>query len=493
MDVKSVKALPINIALLRVQETDLPKLGEVSDAQIFDNTGNFLSTGLFSVQTFGAVGSEIRNRTFGYINMKMTILHPLVYFTITKLKAFYKQIAEGKVTAIFDPKTKEFIKSNEPHAQTGYNFFISHIEELKFERNESDTRNFLIELFNKAVKENTHKMQYVLVLPAGLRDYTVDANGKPQEDEINTFYRKIIAQASIVDPIAAKKTPEVYDNIAIGLQNANVDLFDYIKSLLEGKNKLILGKWLSRKIFNSTRNVLSSNIDKSLDINSKSRLGYNECLVGLHQFARAAVPKSTFEIRNKYIKDIFIDNSTSAYLTNAKTLKKEEIFSSHIQKEYDMWTSSDGIEKIIAMLGNLDYRNQVIQLNKGKHYMGLVYRDEKYFKFFQDIDELPEGYNKDNVSPVTLAEFIYLSLYHLSGKYPGFVTRYPITGFGSIYPCFVKVSTTVESYEVEELDDQWQPTGQIAYSFPNKNSDYNNVIAVHPGHIGRMGADFKHH
>lgn len=336
-------------------------------------------------------------------------------------------------------------------------------------------------------------MRYALVIPAGLRDYTVDANGKPQEDEINSFYRKIISQSSIVDSIAAKKNPELYDNVSIGLQNALTELSDYLMSLLDGKNKLVLGKWLSRKIFNSTRNVLSSYIDKSLKVTSKQRLMYNECLVGLHQYTRAIVPKSLYELKNKYIKDIFVENSTIAYLTNAKTLKKEEVYNTHIQKEYDLWTSSDGLEKVIAMLGNINHRNEPIKLNHGKHYMGLVYRDKKHFKFFQDIDELPEGLNKELVTPVTLSEFIYMSIYHLDGKYPGFVTRYPIERFGSIYPCFVKVTTTADSFEIEELDEQWRPSGNIAYNFPNKESDHINVICVHPGHLGRLGADFKHH
>lgn len=490
MDVTTFKNLPINIDLLRVSDNDLTRIEKIDTGAIFDSSTNFHPQGLFSTTVFGAVGSEYRSRRFGYIDLGVTIMHPLVYYAVINLKAFYKQIAEGKTLAVFDPKTKSFEKSTDATAQTGYQFFISHVHELKFEKNESDKRNFLIDLFEKSVKEGKHTMRYVLVLPAGLRDYYVDPDGKPQEDEINSFYRKLISQSAIVDPIAVKKTPEVYDNVASGLQDVSLELFVYLKSLLEGKHKLVLGKWLSRKIFNSTRNVLSSAIDKTNSIDDVNRLRYNESQVGLHQFARACVPKSLYEIKNKYIKMIFVENTTTAFLTNAKTLRKEEVLNSHIQKDYELWTSSQGLEKVIASLGNLNTRNFPVLVNKGRHYLGLVYRDEKYFKFFQDITELPEGFDKSKVAPVTLAEMVYMSLYHLNGKYPGMITRYPITGYGSIYPCYVKLATTMSSFTLEELDEEWKPSGNVASSFPDARSDYFNTCSVHPSHLGALGGDF---
>lgn len=489
MDTKTFRKLPVNVELISVQPGDLVKVGKISEAQIFDNLGNFHPSGLFSTTVFGAIGSEYRTRMFGYIDLGVTILHPLVYYAAVKLKSLHKSIAEGKVSAVFDEKTREFVKSTEPEAETGYNFFFRHFEKIKHVKTDSEERAFLIDMVERSIKLGHHTLRYALVLPAGLRDYTVDATGKPQEDEINTFYRKLISQSSIVDPIAFRKNPELYDGICSGLQNVILELFEYIKSLLDGKNKLILGKWLSRKIFNSTRNVLSIPAARVDSVDDVNRLKYNECLAGLHQFVRATVPKSTYEIKSKYIKDIFIENSNMAFLTNVKTLKREEVLNTHIQKEYDLWTSSDGIDKVIESLGNLDSRNLPIKLNKGKHYMGLIYRDDVKFKFFQDIDELPEGFDKSKVTPVTLAEFIYISVYHLNGKYPAFNTRYPITGFGSIYPAFLKVITTVESYNLCELDHNWEMTESYASSFPDKNSFYFNSMSVNQAHFATMTAD----
>jgi len=489
MNINSLKKLPVNIDLLIVSEQDKTKIGEVTDMQIFDNTNNFHQKGLFSTTLFGNVGTSFRNSTFAYIDLKTEILHPLIYFTVISLKAFYKQILEGVVLAKWDDKTKSFIKSNEEEARTGYSFFMEYITQLRFEKNESEKRSFLIDLFNKAIKEEKYKMRYVLVLPAGIRDYTIDDNGKPQEDEVNAFYRKMLFQSSIIDPVIAKKSPEVYDNVRISLQKAALTLFDYIKDLLEGKHKLILGKWLTRKIFNSTRNVLSNPIEHANNVNDPNRLGYNESYIGLHQFLRAVAPKTLYEIKNKYIKDIFIENNSFAYLTNVKTLKREEVINSHIQKDYDLWTSGEGIEKTIANFANLDLRHLPIVINKGKHYLGLVYKDKKYFKFLQDINSLPDHFNKANVFPVTLAEFLYMSVYSLSGKYPALITRYPITGYGSIYPCILKLKTTNMSQTLEELDDNWQPSGQVAHCFPIRDKDFFNTIAANIAHYAAMDAD----
>lgn len=489
MNVKSLRKLPINIDLLRVSEEDVRQLKPISEIQIFNNTNQFHPEGLFSTTVFSNIGSEYRNRIFGYINLKTTILHPMIYDAIVSLKSFYGQILSGTSRAVWDDKLKEFIKSNDQEADTGFEFFYSHIEELKFEETGSDTRSFLIKLYKHSIKTQTYGLKYFLVLPAGLRDYMIDANGKPQEDEINSLYRKLIVRSGIIDEQLAKKTPEIYDSSRIGIQLAANEVFTYIQSLLEGKHKLILGKWLTRKIFNSTRNVLANPIEYTDNINDPNRLGYNDCFAGLHQYLRALVPKTLFEIKNRYIPKIFIENNNFAYLVNTKTLKKEEVISSHIQKDYDLWMSSAGLEKIIANFGNLDTRHLPIMLNKGKHYLGLVYNDGKHVKFLQDIDEVPEQFSKEHVKPITYAEFLYLSIYTTSGKYPGLIARYPITGYGSIYPAWIKVKTTTTTQSLIELNDQWEPTDSVASCFPIRDLDFFNALSVHTSHYGALGAD----
>lgn len=482
--------MPVNIDILTVTEQDLQRLQQVKELQIFSQGNVFHPEGLFSTTIFGSVGSEYRNRMFGYIDLKYPVLHPAIYQAIVSTKAYYEQIINGSVTAIYDPKSKSFIKSTDEKASTGYTFFMSHIEELEYELTNSDKRTFNIRLIKEAISKNKHLLRYLLVMPAGLRDYTVNTNGKPEEDEINSYYRRLLAQSQLIDPTIAKKTPEVYDNIYSVIQKNLNDLYNYIKSLLEGKSKLILGKWLSRKVYNSTRNVLTSFVDTSTNINNPNRLKSNETGASMYQYLRSCAPKTLYEIKNTYVSKIFVEGMNSAYLTNVKTLKKEEVMNNHIQKDIDQWTTMDGLESVIANFGNIDIRHLPITLNKGKHYMGLVYNDGKYVKFLQDINELPDGFNKENVSPITMAEFLYMSIYKLNGKIPGFVTRYPINGYGGIYPAWIKINTTSTYQELILLDDNWEKTDEVLVNFPVKDSEFLDGMTVHQSHMALLGSDF---
>lgn len=480
---------PVNIDLLVVQPNDLQRLGRIREQQIFGVGNNFHPEGLFSTVIFGAVGSEYRNRVFGYIDLNTHVLHPTVFNAIVECKAFYKQLMQGKLTALWNEKTKEFEKSNDPQAQTGYAFFMEHFTSLKFERNNSDKRNFYIDIIDKSIKDNSYLLRYVLVMPAGLRDYTVTPDGKPEEDEINTYYRRLLTQSQLIDPSLALKTPTLYDSVRFHLQSTLIELFDYIQSLLNGKNKLVLGKWLSRKVFNSTRNVLTASVDNTINMHDPNRLRSNDVAVGLYQFLRASAPKSLYYIKTTYVNKIFSEENSFCYLTDTKTLKKQEVLSSHVQKDYDRWMTVEGLESVIASFGNDDIRHTPITMNQGKHYIGLIYNDGKYVKFFQDIDELPESYDKQYVQPITMAEFLYMSVHSLNGQLPGFVTRYPINGYGGIYPCMMQLRTTTSIIQPTLLDDNWQVTDQKLTCFPVRDESFFSGMSVHQSHLGLLGGD----
>lgn len=490
MALDPIYKVPFNIDLITVSEEDAKKLQQVTEGSIFDHLGNFNSNGLFSVEIFGQVGSEIRNRRFAYIDLHCEVLHPIVYFSVIQLKSFYDEILAGRTYALWDEKTKSFIKDSSDSAQTGYEFFISHIEELVFEETNSDKRKFLIKLFDKAKKEKKLFLRYHLVLPAGLRDYFIDSSGKPQEDEINTYYRKLLYQSSLIEPNLYKKDKVAFDSIRYSIQKVSYDIFEYLKSLLEGKNKLILGKWVTRKVFNSTRNVLSSAIEHADSVDDENRLGYNECFVGLHQFLRVTIPKCFYEMKTKFLKDIFIEQSDFAKLVDVKTLKSQEVLNNHIQKDYELWTTLDGLEKQIANFQNLYIRHEPILLGNNKYYLALVYNDGKKVKVLHGIEELPEEYDKKYVTPMTYAEFFYLSIEHLNAKIPALITRYPVTGYGSIFPAFMKIKTTIKSQKLEEVDDSFIPTGKIYSQFPIKDIEFFNTVSVHNSHLALLGADF---
>lgn len=482
----ALNLLPFNIDLLILDENNIKSVPVVNTLDTFDkNSRNFSPQGLFSTTTFGRVGEERRNRLFGHIDLKVTVFHPLIYKTLVQLKSLYGDIMSGSQYAIFDKDKKDFVKATVTEGETGFAFFVKHFHDLVFEERDSDRRDFNIKLIKKYKEKSL--MSKLLVMPAGLRDYEVDATGTPSKDEINDIYMKILSVSNIIDPTMIKVSEDMLDNTRYTLQIAVYDLYKYIEAMLEGKKKLVLGKWASRKVFNSTRNVITSMNNDTDELNSELTVGYNQTTVGLYQYMKSTLPIAIHHIRNAHLMKIFPGPNLPAVLVNPKTLTRELVTVG--SEHYDDWMTDEGLEKTIGKFGEEDLRH--LPLKIGKYCMGLIYLgDDMTFKFMQDITELPKGLDKSKVRPITFAELMYMSVYHDANTMPCFVTRYPITGYGSIYPGFVFLKTTVKSEVRVELDDDWQPLPYKAPQWPVTGESFVNSMSPHGTHLGRLGADF---
>lgn len=482
-----------NIDLLILNNQDLKGVRPVKVLDIFEGgSKNFHQDGLFSIETFGKVGEERRNRLFSYIDMRVDIFHPVIYKALDDLKGLYTEIIAGKSFAIFDKQLKDFVKATPVNGgQTGFSFFCEHFPELKFEERPSTKREFNIKLINKYRNNDKGCMfSKLVVLPAGLRDYTIDENGKPSEDEINVMYRKVLSVSSMTENInlsGKNMQTEFLDSTRYSLQVAVNDIYKYITNLLEGKSKLILGKWASRKIFNSTRNVISSSIPNVNELHDKQSVSSNQTIVGLYQYLRMILPLAVKALRDGFLSQVFPGPNSPAILVNKKTLKKELV---HIDPEYyDEYMTYEGLEKLMARYGQEGLRHDHLVVED--HYLGLIYKGpDKTYKLFQDIDELPEQFDKKNVHPISFTELLYLSVFKDSHETPCFVTRYPITGYGSIYPSYAYLKSTVKSEVREELNEVWERSGVFANEFPVYGEQFFNSFSPSNSHIGRLDADF---
>lgn len=479
--------LPFNLDLLIPTESDIKSIQPIKVLDIFSGQSkNFHSEGLFSTEIFGKVGEEKRNRLFSYIDLRMKVFHPVIFNAIVDLKGLYGEILSGKTYAIFDKNTNNFIESDIINGNTGYSFFVSNFEKLKFEERPSPKREFNIKLVNKY--RTNALIDKFIVLPAGLRDYTIDENNKPSEDEINNLYRKILSISLIANNVT-KASIEHLDNSRYSLQVEINNIYEYIINLLQGKNKLVLGKWASRKIYNSTRNVITSYIPDTSTLLGPRTISVNQTAVGLYQYLRAIAPLAIQKIRDTYLSKVFVGPSSPAILVNKKTFKKEIV---NINPKYfDEWMTYEGIEKILAKFGEENLRHDFLEIED--HYVGLIYLgNDKTYKFIQDIDELPDNRKEEakyNVRPISFTELLYMSVCNSSKDMPCFVTRYPITGYGSIYPSYVYLKTTVKSEIRLELNDNWETIDNGAIEFPIYGESFFNSLSPSPSHLKRLTAD----
>lgn len=480
--------VPFNIALLHLSEEKIKNVRQVKALDIFDGaTTNFHPDGLFSTEIFGRVGDERRSLLFGYINIKAQIFHPLVYMALTKLKRLYGEIMASRAWALWDNGKKDFIKAKPSEgARTGFAFFLEHWRDIVFEESNSTIRNEYIKLI--ATNKDIALTKNIVVMPAGMRDIEIDELNRKSEDEINTLYRKFIALSNVIIESSLEQNPEVIDKPRFDMQMNFASLYDMIEAMIAGKKKLFLGKVASRRIFNGTRNVITAMNTAVPILGKKGSPGFNSTIIGLYQYLQATLPVSCAQV-SQFLSKMFPDVNAPAILVDPKTLERREIFL-HV-RYYDKWATTEGIEKIISSFREEEIRKTPLLIDG--YYLGLLYLGpDGTFKVFNDINELPKTRSRAHVRPLTLTDLLYISVYRHFSKYPLYVTRYPVTGIGSIYPSKTHLRVTSDFEERRHLDDSWIDEGEaaVAYEFPKLDSAFTNALTPHTAHIKRMGADF---
>ena len=478
------KEIPFNITLLDTKSTRLPASRQIKTREPFEgSTQNYHPEGLFSTEIFGRVGSDDRDRLFGFIALNTTVMHPFIFKTISRLKGLYRGIMEGHSYVIWDEKAKDFVQSDEIHGETGMHLFLKHWKDINYNRSESDVQKERA----KAVKRfmSIAMTDVIWVMPAGYRDVQINEDGRVEENEINDFYRRIVG---IADSMPSRSFSPIVDTSRYRLQKEFNDLYAYIEATLTGKKKHLRGKWARRAITNGTRNVLTSMDTSSPRLGHPAAIGINSTVVGLYQAAKAILPVTKFHLRTGWVNEVFYPEQKAAMLVDPTTLKRERI---ELDAEMiDRWTSNDGLEKIITSLHVPELRSRPVKIHD--YYLGLIYQGpDMTYKIFGDIDELPDGFSRENVSPLTYAEWLYLSMADKWHNYPIFPCRYPVAGEGSSFPSKIFLQTTAVSEVRYMLDENWQVTDTVAKSFPKKGEkSFFDTMAPHPSRLEGMAGDF---
>lgn len=483
------KMKPLNFEIANVTRSSVAHLRPTTSINIMQGASQELDEdGLFSVKTFGRVGDEMRDERFSFIDCKVKIFHPNIYQSIVKLKALYEEIIKGKRYAIWDEGESDFLPSDELEGSTGYAFFVKHWKKIKFKRTDSFDRNQRIdkiEMYKDIAMSNL-----ILILPAGLRDVEIKGDNRIDEDEINKLYRRCISITNTITVTDEAMNSPIHDNSRVSLQNTFNEIYAMLYGILEGKGGFFQKKWGSRRIFNGTRNVLTSMDHSATVFGAPNAPKLNNCVMGLYQTMRGLLPVAQHHILRNTEK-YFMGVEGKANLVNKKTLKREVV---SISTDYvDLWTTAEGANRLINIYDNVEMRQRPIEI--GDHYLGLIYTsaDGKYFRHVDDIVDVPDHIDRKRVRPITLIEFLYLSNYREWGRYPAFLTRYPVEGDGSDYPAFIYVKTTIEGEMREELDENWEPMGEgnIALEYPKHLMEsFMDSLAVHTTRIARSGADY---
>ena len=478
----------LNVYLLNVDGNMVSKMRPTKSLDTYVGaTKDFHEDGLYSVLTYGPIGSERRDVTFSYIDIGVEIISPIICLAIFDLKHLYRDILSGKRFAIWDDKLKDFVSADATAsgAGTGYHFFMSKWKELTPAENESLQRQQTLDLFNKY--RDIALSRYVLVYPAGLRDLEVGPDGRENDPEINKLYRKLLSTSRLVP--SGSRVDSTLDAARWALQRTFNDIFLLLFNLEDGKKGKIRGKFAARNIMNGTRNVLSCMDTSSVVLGRPDEVRPTDTIVGLYQGMKSLWPVAIHAVRTRYAASA-VGGDGQLNLVNKKTLQREIVLVKPVM--YDLLATDEGIEKVINSFKVQERRHKPFEI--ANHYLALIYNDGKNFKIFYDIRDLPAGYDRNLVSPLTLAELLYLSGYDIWNDYFSLVTRFPVSGQGSTYSSTIRMTTTRSVKMLYELMDDWETKSEKpATDFPLRSEDeFVSSMAPHTSHLAvwLLNADF---
>lgn len=491
------KLLPWNITLLNIEPRHLPALPPITAVEAVDRNFNLHPDGLFSTTIFGRVGDDRRLTSYARIDLKVKLIHPLIWHHLMAMRAFYLEVVSGRAYATFDTELGDFVKADILTGQTGYNFFFSNWTKLKLSKTKSITRNDAIDAMMK-YRGAGDTADKIPVIPAGLRDIEINEDNTITKDELNDLYRKILAQSLSLSEIAVKTNPKAVDGTRYAMQLTWNAIFNYFVTNMGGKNHMIQGQYLARNLDDGTRNVITALSVKPTFYGDTGVPGFGNMTVGIYQAIRACQPNAIYAMKTSFIDRIFTGGSMPIPLINKSTKKTEFV---HVDHNYqEKWRSMEGLVKIFMLYEREELRTMPVTIKD--HYLCLTYRGwkdgKKVFKLVSNTQAIPDWAmmvgNDFTLTPTTMIELFYATTYHALMDSPAWSTRYPVADVGSTYPSKLFIRTTENEERRYPLDDNWEidETKPMAPSFPSINTESSiiNAASPHSSNLKQTNADF---
>ena len=263
---------------------------------------------------------------------------------------------------------------DDPKGNTGYAFFLSVLPKLVFVDTGSVTTRNKIALVEK-YKDRLF-MDKMIIIPAGVRDIKIK-NGRPSSEAINKLYLALLSLANSM-PEFETEDP-IYDTIRYQIQMKVVEIYDYLRNMMDGKHGFGQGKYASRDVVYSNRNVITAAVMSDISSpDSTSMPSIDDVIVPLYQGIKGASPLVCHHLKNMFFDTVFSAQNNTALLINTDTLETEycEVTDNDIRK----YTTFEGMEKIINDFRDAEVHWKPFTINciddKGKpvkKYLLLVY------------------------------------------------------------------------------------------------------------------------
>lgn len=233
-------------------------LGPVKTPQLFQGKSTSPHPdGLFSEDIFGIDGSRDWDEKYSWIELNAPILHPVIY------DIMYKRI-EKKIVPLLSGE-KSFSLNSQGILEEDENGNINGITDLynnrhdwrfNIEEDPDSTRNKIVNKILKNIKEEKLFMTKLLVIPPGLRPFSVmQESGEVNIDELNDIYQKILILSIQLKSVSGT----LFDILAYKLQNHIRDLYEFVRTKTAKKEGMIRRLMLGTRVDFTARTVISPN------------------------------------------------------------------------------------------------------------------------------------------------------------------------------------------------------------------------------------------
>lgn len=451
-------------------------LKPVTVTSIFNADNELNENGLYSKVIFGDIGTDERKTNLSYIDLHSEVMEPAIFEAFDTLSNLYGKVMRSEVYV--ELKDGELIPTTPDKGETGISFIYKNIDKIKFKRTESESRDDKIKL----IKDNPKFISEYIVVPAYLRD--IDLSGdKPSEYEVNDIYKKLINLSSLLKNLS----PEIInsgkmDHIRYKLQMAVQEVYDYFLSLVDGKHKHLRKNWTKRSVTYGTRNIIIGGPSQIEDLGDKNNPDMDTVTAGVFQISKGIEPYTVKNLRDM-IEDAFPLNTELKSLYNIEKKKFELV--KVPKKVNNKWTNSDGIEGMFGVLLETDIAISGIEVMK-RYGLKAIFDDGISITVISDNRGL-EDIDPKYIRNMTWLEFFYLAILDDIKDKHGTVTRYPVTGIGSVVPCKIRVRPSTETRMVTfnrpdgtETQEVWPVLGSLPFL----------ALSIPFSRLAGLGADF---
>jgi len=453
-------------------------LGEILTSRVI-NRREIDELGLYSTKIFGPLGSEERNSTFAYIDLKSDILHPTIYEYLLKINSLYGRIMNSSIYVKYNKQNRTFEISDIENGYTGYSYFLEHLPELDLGSSDSDDKQNMIDVINKYREKGKLTNNKLLVLPAGLRDIEIKLDGQTVEHEINDYYKKVFNNVQLLN--FNNSVMSTKDRLLLTLQNRVNDLMAELFKVINGKKKLIGGQYVSRHVDYITRNVATGRSVKVDDVTKIDFNPINITLIGLYQYSKAITP-----ITKYYLNDIFLNKvldrskkTIRCFDPDNNTFKNVEID----DKTFRMLSTKDGLDKLLSRMKDDEFKNKELVFDGCIAFPVVETNGETRIY----VNTLPDG----KVRALTYGELVYNAIYKYSLTNHGYITRYPITEQGSIFITKVRVNTTSREKETKvEIISEYGQDNFTTTEYPIPGLPYDSSLSPSYARAKGLGLDY---